>query len=48
VLFHHDPLHSDSELEQLEQRACELWERSELAPTLAREGMQITTSPAFR
>jgi phosphoribosyl 1,2-cyclic phosphodiesterase len=48
VLFHHDPLHSDSELEQLEQRACELWERSDLAPTLAREGMQITTSAAFR
>ena len=45
VLFHHDPLHSDSELEQLEQRACELWERSDPAPTLAREGMQITTSP---
>jgi phosphoribosyl 1,2-cyclic phosphodiesterase len=48
VLFHHDPLHSDSELEQLEQRACELWERSDLAPTLAREGMQITTSAAIR
>lgn len=43
VLFHHDPLHSDSELEQLEQRACEIWERSDVAPTLAREGMQITT-----
>ena len=48
VLFHHDPLHSDSELEQLEQRACELWERSDWAPTLAREGMQITTSAAIR
>jgi ribonuclease BN (tRNA processing enzyme) len=46
VLFHHDPLHSDSQLDQLEQRASELWERSELAPTLAREGMQITTSAA--
>ncbi len=44
VLFHHDPNHSDSELEQLEQRAGELWERSGPAPTLAREGMQITTS----
>ena len=48
VLFHHDPLHSDSELEQLEQRACELWERSDLGPTLAREGMQIITSAALR
>ena len=47
VLFHHDPNHSDAELEQLEQRAGELWERSGPAPTLAREGMQITTS-AFR
>jgi phosphoribosyl 1,2-cyclic phosphodiesterase len=46
LLFHHDPLHSDSELEQLEQRACQLWERSDLAPTLAREGMQITISAA--
>ena len=48
VLFHHDPLHSDSELEQLEQRACELWERSDLGPTLAREGMQIITSAPLR
>jgi phosphoribosyl 1,2-cyclic phosphodiesterase len=48
VLFHHDPLHSDSELEQLEQRACELWERSDSAPTLAREGMQITILAAVR
>ena len=47
VLFHHDPNHSDAELEQLEQRAGELWERSGPAPTLAREGMQITIS-AFR
>ena len=47
VLFHHDPMHSDSELEQLEQRACDLWERSDFAPTLAREGMQITTSAVF-
>lgn len=47
VLFHHDPNHSDADLEQLEQRAGELWERSGPAPTLAREGMQITAS-AFR
>ena len=47
VLFHHDPNHSDAELEQLEQRAGELWERAGPAPTLAREGMQITIS-AFR
>ena len=46
VLFHHDPLHSDSELEQLEHRACDLWERSDLVPTLGREGMQITTPTA--
>src|SRR4029450_11415000 len=42
VLFHHDPLHSDSELEQLEQRACELWERSDLAPTLARDRTRLS------
>ena len=46
VLFHHDPLHSDSELEELEKRACELWEMSDPEPSLAREGMQITTSAA--
>jgi phosphoribosyl 1,2-cyclic phosphodiesterase len=41
VLFHHEPNHSDSELEQLEDRARELSDSLERAPVLAREGMQI-------
>lgn len=42
VLFHHDPLHSDVELEALEDRARELWDGDgRPPPTLAREGMEI-------
>jgi phosphoribosyl 1,2-cyclic phosphodiesterase len=41
VLFHHEPNHSDRELEQLEDRARELSESLERAPVLAREGMLI-------
>jgi phosphoribosyl 1,2-cyclic phosphodiesterase len=40
LLFHHDPLHADHELELLEQRACELWAGTE-PPAIAREGMTI-------
>jgi ribonuclease BN (tRNA processing enzyme) len=36
VLFHHEPTHSDRELERLEDRARELGGPE---PTLAREGM---------
>jgi hypothetical protein len=45
VLFHHDPLHSDGDLELLETRAAELWKRLR-PPELAREGMRLTIGPA--
>jgi phosphoribosyl 1,2-cyclic phosphodiesterase len=41
VLFHHDPLHSDTELEALEARAQELWIDGRLPPQLARDGMEL-------
>ena len=42
VLFHHDPLHADGELESLRERACELWGDGGEPPTLAHEGMELT------
>jgi phosphoribosyl 1,2-cyclic phosphodiesterase len=39
VLFHHEPSHSDRELEQLEDTARELSSGDRPAPILAREGM---------
>jgi ribonuclease BN (tRNA processing enzyme) len=41
ILFHHDPLHTDDDLEGLLGRARELWNGSGEAPTLAREGMDV-------
>ena len=41
VLFHHDPLHTDAELEVLAERAGELWGDADARPTLAREGMEL-------
>jgi phosphoribosyl 1,2-cyclic phosphodiesterase len=41
VLFHHDPLHTDEQLDALEVRACELWGDDGEPPSLAREGMQL-------
>ncbi|MDQ4081558.1 MAG: MBL fold metallo-hydrolase [Actinomycetota bacterium] len=42
VLFHHDPLHADADLERLRDRAEELWgDGSRPAPALAHEGMEI-------
>jgi phosphoribosyl 1,2-cyclic phosphodiesterase len=41
VLFHHEPNHSDRDLEQLEDRARELSRPPEQPPLLAREGMLI-------
>jgi phosphoribosyl 1,2-cyclic phosphodiesterase len=38
MLFHHDPMHSDEELEEKLARARELWGDSENPPELAREG----------
>lgn len=44
VLFHHEPNHSDRDLEQLEDRAGELSRSLDRPPTLAREGMVIELS----
>jgi phosphoribosyl 1,2-cyclic phosphodiesterase len=41
LLFHHDPLHSDTELAALEACACELWTAAGNPPTLAHEGMRL-------
>jgi ribonuclease BN (tRNA processing enzyme) len=41
VLFHHDPLHNDEDLELLRDRARELWNGHGAEPELAYEGMQI-------
>lgn len=41
VLFHHDPQHSDEELESLLGLATRLWGNSGAPPALAREGMEI-------
>jgi phosphoribosyl 1,2-cyclic phosphodiesterase len=45
VLFHHDPGHSDEELEIHRARAKELWGSHNDAPVLAREGMEIELPP---
>jgi phosphoribosyl 1,2-cyclic phosphodiesterase len=37
VLFHHDPLHTDEQLQSLEDRARELWGDDDTPPELARE-----------
>ena len=41
LLFHHDPLHDDEKLDELQERARELWPGGHEAPALAREGMAI-------
>lgn len=45
VLFHHDPLHSDEELETLEARARELWDDERRPPQLACDGMELELPP---
>lgn len=45
VMFHHDPSHSDDELEGHRKRAKELWGNHNDAPILAREGMEIELTP---
>jgi phosphoribosyl 1,2-cyclic phosphodiesterase len=42
VLFHHDPYHTDDELEQLLAEAHDLWPGPEARVCLAHEGMTIT------
>ncbi len=41
VLWHHDPLHDDAQLEQLGVEAVELWQNGGPPPALAREGDEI-------
>ena len=41
VLFHHDPMHTDAELDALEERAHELWRGPGPAPELAAEGLVV-------
>jgi phosphoribosyl 1,2-cyclic phosphodiesterase len=45
VLFHHDPLHTDVDLEALLERALQLWKGPAQAIELAYEGMEIALSP---
>jgi phosphoribosyl 1,2-cyclic phosphodiesterase len=42
LLFHHDPVHTDDDLEAHCERARELWQGEAPPPELAREGMEIT------
>ncbi len=44
LMFHHDPHHTDADLESLLARARELWNGNGEAPELAREGMEIVLS----
>jgi phosphoribosyl 1,2-cyclic phosphodiesterase len=41
LLFHHDPLHSDDDLDAHQARARELWQGSGAPPELAFEGMEL-------
>jgi ribonuclease BN (tRNA processing enzyme) len=46
VLFHHDPWHSDEDLEELGHRARALWNGTGAPPELAYEGMEIALAGA--
>jgi phosphoribosyl 1,2-cyclic phosphodiesterase len=41
LLFHHDPLHSDEDLDSFQKRAHELWQGVGTPPELAFEGMEV-------
>jgi hypothetical protein len=41
VMFHHDPLHTDDQLEAMLRRAQELWDGHGTSPVLAYEGMEL-------
>jgi ribonuclease BN (tRNA processing enzyme) len=41
LLFHHDPVHTDDDLDAHCERAQELWQGDGPPPELAREGMDI-------
>ena len=42
VLFHHDPQHTDDDLDVHQARARELWQGSDAPPELAYEGMELS------
>jgi phosphoribosyl 1,2-cyclic phosphodiesterase len=46
VLFHHDPMHTDAQLDELAARAQELWRGPGSVPELAVEGMVIVPAAA--
>ncbi len=46
VLFHHDPTHDDSMLEDMSRDAARLWEANDSPPVLASTGMQIDLTTA--
>ena len=41
VLFHHDPSHTDADLDRLHQRAVELWGSPNDQPLMASDGLQL-------
>jgi phosphoribosyl 1,2-cyclic phosphodiesterase len=41
VMFHHDPLHSDDQLEEILGTASKLWTGNGVGPVLAYEGMEL-------
>jgi phosphoribosyl 1,2-cyclic phosphodiesterase len=45
ILFHHDPYHSDTDLEVIEAQARELWGSNGNPPILAFDGMEIDLDP---
>lgn len=44
VMFHHDPMHTDEDLDRMLARATELWGREDGMPVLAHEGLEIDLS----
>jgi phosphoribosyl 1,2-cyclic phosphodiesterase len=48
VLFHHDPLHTDEQLDALGVRARELWGDDGIPPELAREGTTLPVGVTSR
>lgn len=46
VLFHHDPSHTDDDLDQLRERAVELWGAAANPPVLAHDGMELVLEPS--
>jgi phosphoribosyl 1,2-cyclic phosphodiesterase len=46
LLFHHDPLHTDDELEELMARARQLCDGKPMSLDMAYEGMEIALTPA--